>query len=149
MNGKYDKKVLALKNFSSISKYFADEYHVKFQEGSPSWIHNYESGYWTNHGRYNSFYKYTDNYKDSGEEIFGSIRTIALAFPYIISQLNIDIILDNVDLVNYNLSRYEIDGTKNYELIADKDENGNVTVTAYEEGVYHEPVREVVLQPVK
>lgn len=49
----------------------------------------------------------------------------------------------------YNLSRYEIDGTKNYELIADKDENGNVTVTAYEEGVYHEPVREVVLQPVK
>ena len=154
MNGKYDKKVLALKNFSSISKYFADEYHVKFQEGSPSWNRNYESGYWTNHGRYNYFYKYTDNYKDSGEEIFGSIRTIALAFPYIISQLNIDIILDNVDLVEdsnwyYNLSRYEIDGTKNYELIADKDENGNVTVTAYEEGVYHEPVREVVLQPVK
>ena len=157
MNGKYDKKVLALKNFSSISKYFADEYHVKFQEGSPSWDRNYESGYWTNHGRYNSFYKYTDNYKDSGEEIFGSIRTIALAFPYIISQLNIDIILDNVDLVEYpttanqyyTLSRYEIDGTKNYELIADKDENGNVTVTAYEEGVYHEPVREVVLQPVK
>lgn len=154
MNGKYDKKVLALKNFSSISKYFADEYHAKFQEGSPSWNRNYESGYWTNHGRYNQFYKYTDNYKDSGEEIFGSIRTIALAFPYIISQLNIDIILDNVDLVEdpnwyYNLSRYEIDGTKNYELIADKDENGNVTVTAYEEGVYHEPVREVVLQPVK
>jgi hypothetical protein len=64
--------------------------------------------------------------------------------------------LDNVDLVEdpnasgyYNLSRYEIDGTKNYKLIADKDENGNVTVTAYEEGVYHEPVREVVLQPVK
>ena len=154
MNGKYDKKVLALKNFSSISKYFADEYHAKFQEGSPSWNRNYESGYWTNHGRYNQFYKYTDNYKDSGEEIFGSIRTIALAFPYIISQLNIDIILDNVDLVEdsnwyYTLSRYEIDGTKNYELIADKDENGNVTVTAYEEGVYHEPVREVVFQPVK
>lgn len=154
MNGKYDKKVLALKNFSSISKYFADEYHVKFQEGSPSWNRNYESGYWTNHGRYDTFYNYTENYKDSGEEIFGSIRTIALALPYIISQLNIDIILDNVDLVKdpngyYNLSRYEIDGTKNYELIADKDENGNVTVTAYEEGVYHEPVREVVLQPVK
>ena len=59
MNGKYDKKVLALKNFSSISKYFADEYHVKFQEGSPSWNHNYESGYWTNHGRYDTCLLYT------------------------------------------------------------------------------------------
>ncbi len=44
--------------------------------------------------------------------------------------------------------KYEIYGTRYYEIIGETDENGEFTLNAYEVGEYEEPIKEVVLQPL-